>query len=397
MASITKRGPYQFQAIIRRKGYETQTKTVETRDAAEIWARAEESKMDSGQFRDTKAMGKVTLDQALEKYAQEVTPRKRGHVIERNLIKRLQRHPLALRPMSSLASVDFAKYRDERAEQVGPNTVRLELALFSHLYTWAIKEWSWPLTHLVRDISKPSPGEPRVRRLVGDEEERLFRAVLERPLCKAPVGLSTCIRLALETGMRAGEILTLAWRQVDLALGVIYLEKTKNGSKRTVGLTRAAVDALERLPRDGTRVVTNFHDTSGLDHSFKRACDAAGIKDLHFHDLRHEAASRFAPHMTALELAKVMGWETLQMAMRYYNPKDEEKTEMVRRREVKLASAAPKSLVTPLTWSLPTNALLQSPIQLFSVPTVLMKISSPTSASNDAIDRAPSASCERGQ
>lgn len=369
MASITKRGPYQYQAIIRRKGYDTQTKTFETRDAAEAWAGGVESKMYDGQFRDPKAMATTTLAMALERYMKEVTPRKRGAAIERNLIKRLLRHPLARRPMSTLLSVDFSRYRDERLGEVGPNTVRLELALFSHLYTWAIKEWSWPVSHLVRDIRKPSPGEGRERRLVDDEEARLFDAILNRPLCKAPVGLNACVRLALESGMRAGEILSLDWRQVDLVKGVIHLELTKNGSKRTVGLTLAAVEVLKSLPREGGRVIPNFYDTSGLDNSFKRACEAAGIEDLHFHDLRHEAASRFAPHMTAQELAKTMGWKTLQMAMRYYNPKDEEKVEMVRRREAKIAAeaAAPAARASS-AWRVPAVPVTLTFGQPFSIP-----------------------------
>lgn len=74
MASITKRGPYQYQAIIRRKGYDTQTKTFETRDAAEAWAGGVESKMYDGQFRDPKAMATTTLAMALERYMKEVTP-----------------------------------------------------------------------------------------------------------------------------------------------------------------------------------------------------------------------------------------------------------------------------------------------------------------------------------
>ena len=53
--------------------------------------------------------------------------------------------------------------------------------------------------------------------------------------------------------------------------------------------------------------------------------------DFHFHDLRHEAASRLAPHMPVQTLAKVMGWKTLQMAMRYYNPTEQELVETVRR------------------------------------------------------------------
>ena len=66
MASINKRGPYQFQAIIRRKGYPSQTKTFESRSEAEEWARSVESKMDDRTFRDRRDLKNWTLFDALE-------------------------------------------------------------------------------------------------------------------------------------------------------------------------------------------------------------------------------------------------------------------------------------------------------------------------------------------
>jgi integrase len=332
MASISKRGDYQYQIVIRRKGYPSQTKTFETRVDAERWARDVESRMDKGLFRDRKQVEQLTLGDALERYAQTVTPTKRGHVSEANRIKLLQRHPIALRSLGNLQSRDFADYRDERLLQVSANTARLELALLSHLHTIAIKEWSLPLEHVVKNIRKPKAGPGRERRLSGNEEIHLM-AALNRPTARgAQVWLGACTQLAIETGMRAGEILGLDWKQVNLDRGVIRLEQSKNGSGRTVPLSEAAVAALRQLPTHiSGRVIPNFHDTSGLDRAFKRLCKAAGIDGLRFHDLRHEAASRLAPHMPVQTLAKVMGWQTLQMAMRYYNPTDDELVSCVRR------------------------------------------------------------------
>jgi integrase len=146
-----------------------------------------------------------------------------------------------------------------------------------------------------------------------------------------PFWLEACIHLALETGMRAGEILNLTWDQVDLDQCCLRLDKTKNGSRRTVGLTHEAVEVLQKLPRTGAAVITNDYDTSGLDRAFASARKAAGIKNLHYHDLRHEVASQFAPTMQVQDLAKVMDWKAIQMAMRYYNPTDAEIVALVRR------------------------------------------------------------------
>ena len=332
MATISKRGSYQFQAIIRRTGHPTQTKTFETRKDAERWVRDIESKVDQGLFRDRREVEQTTLAAALDRYLNTVTCHKRGQVGEANRIKLLKQNALALRSLGSLQAKDYAAYRDTRLQQVAANTVRLELALLSHLYTIAIQEWSLPLEHVLKNVRKPKAGPARDRRLVGDEEARLL-AALDRPEARsARVWLEACIWLAIETGMRAGEILTLNWSQVNLGHGVLRLTMTKNGTARTVPLTWRAVEILQHLPHHiSGRVMPNFHDTSGLDRAFKRLCTAAGIQGLRFHDLRHEAASRFAPHMPVQTLAKVMGWKSIQMAMRYYNPTDQELVETVRR------------------------------------------------------------------
>ncbi|MCS6503837.1 site-specific integrase [Burkholderia thailandensis] len=144
--------------------------------------------------------------------------------------------------------------------------------------------------------------------------------------------LSFCIVLAIETGMRAGEIVKLRWEQIDLANHTIRLNLTKNGHARSVPLSERAEAAIRALPRSihGGRL-TSFYDSRGLSAAFRRACERAGVVGLRFHDLRHEAASRLAPHMPASTLAKVMGWKTLQMAMRYYNPTDQELVTAVRK------------------------------------------------------------------
>ncbi len=332
MATISKRGNYQYQAIIRRKGYPTQTKTFETKKDAEAWAHDIESQQDRGHFKDRREIEGTTLKEALERYLQNVSIHKRGHVAEGNRIRQLQAHPLAARTLDTLQAKDFAAYRDKRLQLVSANTTRLELAILSHLYTIAIEEWSLPLEHALKSVKKPAPGPARERRLQDGEEKNLHEA-LGRPTGRgAQIWLGACIRLAIETGMRASEILTLEWSQLRLNDSIIRLNRTKNGTTRSVPLSLEAVRVLTELPRHiGGRAIPNFHDTSGLDRAFKLLCKAANINDLHFHDLRHEAASRLAPHMPAQTLAKVMGWKSLQMAMRYYNPKDEELVEIVRR------------------------------------------------------------------
>lgn len=147
--------------------------------------------------------------------------------------------------------------------------------------------------------------------------------------CKNP-GLECAIVLAIETGMRRGEMAGLHWPQIDLKANVIRLDKTKNGERRIVPLSERAEAALRAMPRALSGKVFAFHDSDGVGKAFVRACERAGIAGLRFHDLRHEAASRFAPRMPAPTLAKLMGWKSIQMAMRYYNPTERELLSLVR-------------------------------------------------------------------
>lgn len=317
MASITKRGPYQFQAQIRRKGYPNQQRTFETKREAEAWATDIESQMNRGTFVDRSEAERTTFGEALGRYAREVTQNKRGWETEMHRVKALQKHPLAARPLASLRSLDFANYRDERLKVCSSATVKRELVIISHVFNTARTDWSLPIDNPIAGIRKPQAGQHRERRLSEDEQVRLVQAAGQS---KAAT-LSFCVVLALETGMRAGEIVGLRWEQIDLPNAVIRLGMTKNGDRRVVPLSEAAEAAIRGLPRPihGGRL-TKFYDSRGLSAAFRRACERAGISGLRFHDLRHEAASRLAPHMPVATLAKVMGWKTIQMAMRYYNP-----------------------------------------------------------------------------
>ena len=117
--------------------------------------------------------------------------------------------------------------------------------------------------------------------------------------------------------MRRGELLSLAWEDVDLDLRVAHLNMTKNGSKRDVPLSPEVINLLRSLPHGISSCVfpITFASLRGL---WNRACKRTGITDLHFHDLRHEATSRFFEKgLNVMEVATITGHKDLRMLQRY--------------------------------------------------------------------------------
>jgi integrase len=124
--------------------------------------------------------------------------------------------------------------------------------------------------------------------------------------------------LALETAMRQGELVNLRWEHVHLARRIAHLPDTKNGEPRTVPLSTAALKILRSLPRSLTGQVFVGLTSEAVKRAFARAVRRAGIDDLHFHDLRHEATSAlFERGLNIMEVASITGHKDLRMLRRY--------------------------------------------------------------------------------
>lgn len=191
----------------------------------------------------------------------------------------------------------------------------------------------------------------RDRRISPDEERRI-RVILDgekpegrqRPLDLLHQGaLELLFDLGLESAMRMREMFTLSVDQVDVEKLTIFLDKTKNGDRRQVPMTTVAVSRLKvylRQVKNGERGMEGFNfeggrlfpwwdgdmdtlkqTTAKLSRQFARIFDAAGCGDVHFHDTRHEATSRFFERtdLRGEEIMKVTGHRGARMLMRYAN------------------------------------------------------------------------------
>ena len=321
MATFRKRGAYQWQAQVRKKGQPLQTKTFETRALAEQWARVIEVEIDKGVFVSRAEAESTTLKELLERYLAEVTPLKKGAASETNRVRALIRLPLARRYIAGIRGVDIARYRDERLRKVTPSTAKRDLVLLGHVFEVARKEWGIHVHNPVRDIRLPADNRPRDRRLQDGEEARLLTACEQ---ARNP-WLLPIVQLALETAMRQGELIRLRWEHIDLNRRTAHLPDTKNGESRTVPLSTTAIRVLRALPRSLHGQAFPGVTTEAIKRAYIRAVRRSSIEDLRFHDLRHEATTRlFEKGLNIMEVASITGHKDLRMLRRYTHLKAED-------------------------------------------------------------------------
>lgn len=331
MATIRKKGDFQFHVQIRRKHY-SETKTFTTKKDAEAWARQIESEIDRGVFI-SKAEGEsTTFGDACDRYEREVLPKLKGASPDRSRIKFLKTK-IGKLPLASISSSTLASLRDSRLKEVSPQTVIHELGLIQRVLKMCVIDWGIALPAGVPQVRKPTKPEGRNRRISDEEIEAICTAAIES------IELPLIIRVALQTAMRRSEISKLKYEDIDFSVPCFLLKDTKNGSSRQVPMSVAAVTIVKSMPRriDG-KLFTIRPDsiTQAFERAVARArksyevdCEVRGIEvsksyllDIRFHDLRHEATTRIADKVDNLiELATITGHKDLQMLKRYYHPK----------------------------------------------------------------------------
>ncbi|WP_047238858.1 site-specific integrase, partial [Chromobacterium subtsugae] len=221
-----------------------------------------------------------------------------------------------------VTSVDIATYRDQRLTQVNPKTqkllstatVRLEMSLLSNCFDIARIEWGLCDSNPVSNVRKPKIPPGRDRRMTPREE----RLILRYAHAHSNPELYSIIVIALQTAMRQGEILGMRWEYINLKTRVVHLPETKNGSKRDVPLSLKARDALIRLGVKSKGKVFSY-SAAGLKSTWRLMNQTLDIKDLHFHDARHEAISRLFElnSLDMMEISAISGHKSLSMLKRY--------------------------------------------------------------------------------
>lgn len=317
-----------YRVKVRLKGYPAQSATFDRKTDARKWIAATESAIREGRHFKTSESKKHTLSEAIKRYKKEIIPRK-----PKTGPKQVQQLDWWDTKIGSYTLADcttsvISEYRSKLLRERSTNgrkrgnaTVNRYTAALSHLMSIAYKEWEWINENPCSKLSKLKETRGRVR-FLSDEERIALLAECKRSKSEH---LYPIVVLALSTGMRLGEIMSLTWEQVDFSRGLITLHETKNNERRVLPLTGHAKNELKewsKVRRLNTNLLfpnSRYPDKPiDIRSPWNTAIANAGIKDFNFHDLRHSAASYLAMNgATLAEIAEVLGHKTLQMVKRY--------------------------------------------------------------------------------
>lgn len=317
MATIRKSGNG-WQALIRRKGHKgPKSKTFNSRQRAEIWAKAQETLLEP------KAAGlpspPLTLADAIERFIAGPLQSHRSAANEAYPLRATAESWLGSVLVSELSTRHLAIWRDQRLTCVKANTVMRELRILRVLLDWARDEQGAELQgNPARQLRVKAGNDARIVFLSHEQERRLMQALEKR---KNPDN-AFLVRLALTTAMRRSELLELQWEDIDLDHRVAHLRRKGSAasgspqSYRMVPLSAATLKLLKtRAQRHGRIVKTTI---CGARAAFERSKKEASLDTLRFHDLRHIAISRlWMEGYSALEISAASGHNDLKMLMRY--------------------------------------------------------------------------------
>jgi integrase len=343
MATIWKRGPYQFCVRVRRNGV-SETKTLETRREADDWARVIEGKVTGEEIVDVSKARDTSLSRALEWYEKVIVPKTprsaRGKATQVAYWKASKFADWSLVALHPWDLIDWRRevLDEDNAEDggpigpgaaFGPQTCVHRLNLISHLYG------QWSLIHkipldnpVVRGV-RPSLDSGRDRRLDSEPDEdgnteadRLYKA------CDASNSkwLGSAVRIAIETCMRQAELANLTWDRVELKGPHPHLDlpRTKNDRPRRVPLSTRAVKALRSLFPTGVTVIGKqrvlmIEAPRAIGHAFRASVKEEKFSNLRWHDLRHEAISRLFENtdLRDHEIMAISGHLSTEMLKRY--------------------------------------------------------------------------------
>ncbi len=341
MATFTKRGT-RWRVQIRRNGQPPISKTLRSKQDADVWQRDMESKLDRGQRIEPGL--RLTFAEMISAYRKHVTTAKPLGRSKDQALGKVEK-ALGMHRLSELKTAVFLAYCQRREhEGAGPATILLDFSFIGTVLrhggalvngeeaaATALSQLDSARRTLLHSgrIAKP---EERERRPSDEELGRLINFWTSRPRQQIP--MVELMLFAAATAMRLGEILKLQWEDFDEDAKAIIIRARKHPTKKKtnhqqVPLMRGPctiqgrvidpVDIIRRQPTGNQRVGRIFpYSAASTSTAFQRATNTLGIDDLHFHDLRHDGISRLFAHGLPIEkVARISGHKDWNQLRRY--------------------------------------------------------------------------------
>jgi integrase len=278
-----------------------------------------ESEIAQGKFKLLPKRGAPIFESLTQKYLALVSIHKRGHCVERYIMQTLNTH-FGKSKVYNLTAEDSEKYKAIRSKSVKPATINRELTLAKHILSKGV-EWGLVAENPFRRVSNLKVQKHIERVLSPEEQVKLInacghvRARFLRPI----------VLLAVNTGMRRGELLSLEWTRVDLDRRTIRIINAKSvAGDRIIPMNDTVHALLSALssPAGGPLVFPSNRKLgeSLLDvkKGFHKAVGLAGIPHIRFHDLRHTFATRLVrAGVDIVTVQHLLGHSKITMTARY--------------------------------------------------------------------------------
>jgi integrase len=303
--------------------------------AAELYAKDIDLKRVRGELLGLREEKRILFEDLTKKYLEWATGRKSPHTIadETCTIERLKLRFDGL--ASKVSRSDLEGYLSQRLLTSGPASYNRQLSLLRCLFKKAV-EWSYCRANPADGIRKMKEPPGRVRFLTDTEREKLLGECRGR--------LRQLVEIALDSGLRKGELLSLKWGDADLKNRMLRIERSKNGDRRDVPMSDRVWEVFQEIPRrlDTPYVFAILDGTpqADLKTAWGKALERSGIENFHFHDLRHTFASTLV--MAGVDIRTVqtlLGHRDITMTMRYAHLSPAHLKEAIS----KLGSSAPRT------------------------------------------------------
>ena len=311
---VTRKKDIVYRAYIKKAGVKRVTKTFKTKRLAVQFINSIESdRIKLSSYNDAKPQTKLSI--VVDQYLSEEYKGSRLKD-ERRKLNFWTEH-IGDKQIRDIIKSDIDTALSHLPKQLSNATINRYKAAASVVFNYACREFDLP-DNPVRHIRTLSEPRGRIRFLSDDERSRLFKAVRQSSWDK----LYLLVLLAITTGARKGELVSLRWNTVDLERQTAFVSTTKNGQSKVLPLTDSVVVELRKFVKQDDSLIFNSEITTDSPFCFykqwKKALLSADIQSFRFHDLRHTTASYLAQSgASLLEIADVLGHKQIQMTKRY--------------------------------------------------------------------------------